>query len=245
MAHAHQRECRFAFKEDPHTSVFLCAHVAQGADVLYVSHDADGDWQFLCGAIHDPEKGDEPVIQCLEHIVARDPSLNELAGLCSSHRAERKSADSPWAITDEAEEFIQSAVRGHGWAVQLIAPGDDEPGFAYTVGLFRSFGHPELIVFGLPDEVAHAVLNEFGERARAGAELRSGDRIPEVLEHYDVLVRGVRHAESFRCHVGYALSFYQGAEFPLLQVVWPDKEGRFPGDADAAEFLAASQPLLP
>ncbi|MFN7132177.1 MAG: hypothetical protein ACK4N5_08845, partial [Myxococcales bacterium] len=71
MAHDHRPAEQFAFTEDRHRPVFLCAHVASGAPVLYVSHDEDGDWQFLCGADeHDPQRGDGPVLKCLEHIVA-------------------------------------------------------------------------------------------------------------------------------------------------------------------------------
>jgi hypothetical protein len=55
---------------------------------------------------------------------------------------------------------------------------------------------------------------------------------PEVLaSHYDAFV-------------GQALRFYSGASFPLLQCVWPDKNGRFPWAKEAAAGFVAAQPLL-
>jgi hypothetical protein len=39
--------------------------------------------------------------------------------------------------------------------------------------------------------------------------------------------------------------FYRGWEFPLLQLMWPDRDGRFPGERGAATGLARQQPLLP
>jgi hypothetical protein len=50
---------RFEFDEARNTMVFVCARVRDGAPVLWVSHDENGDWQFLCGGDHsDPETGD-------------------------------------------------------------------------------------------------------------------------------------------------------------------------------------------
>ncbi len=50
---AHREAERFDFDEERHTGVYVCARVAQGSPILYVSHDADGDWQFLCGGTHE------------------------------------------------------------------------------------------------------------------------------------------------------------------------------------------------
>jgi hypothetical protein len=59
-----------------------------------------------------------------------------------------------------------------------------------------------------------------------------------------VKLRPVRDPASYREHVGYARWFYRGDEFPLLQLVWPDKAGRFPGEPGANPALARQQPLL-
>jgi hypothetical protein len=47
--------------------------------------------------------------------------------------------------------------------------GDDEgPGFAFTIGLYQRFRHPELLVFGLPLDTMHLMLNGAGEAGGAG-----------------------------------------------------------------------------
>jgi hypothetical protein len=66
-----------------------------------------------------------------------------------------------------------------------------------------------------------------------------------VVEGYSVRLRKVQALKSYREHVGYSMWFYGGPEFPLLQVVWPDKHGRFPGDPGALAAIATQQPLLP
>lgn len=43
----------FPFKDSPNTACFTCCHVLnQNKPILYISHDDDGYWQFLCGQNH-------------------------------------------------------------------------------------------------------------------------------------------------------------------------------------------------
>lgn len=103
MAHDHPKAEHFAFREDRHTGVYICSRVAAGMPVLHVSHDGDGDWQFLCGGDHEDGGDDGPMFVCLEHVVARDPSINELAAMCTRSRAQRSGLDDEWTIVDERE----------------------------------------------------------------------------------------------------------------------------------------------
>ncbi|HYO66953.1 MAG TPA: DUF4262 domain-containing protein, partial [Archangium sp.] len=128
---------------------------------------------------------------------------------------------------DRADAFIERHVRDTGWAVQLIpeGEGDDEPAFAYTTGLFHNYGHAELIIFGLALEDMHVMLNDCGELVKSGRKLEPGQKLGDILaEGYDVLFREVKDPQSYRQHVGYALAFYKGRDFPLLQVLWPDAQ---------------------
>lgn len=72
-----------------------------------------------------------------------------------------------------------------------------------------------------------------------------GQRVAEIIEGDDVRFRPVRERESYAEHVGCALWFYDGTWFPLLQLVWPDRQGRFPDEAGFDESFRKGQPLLP
>jgi hypothetical protein len=91
----------------------------------------------------------------------------------------------------------------------------------------------------------HAMLNNCGHLIKTGEKPPVGTPFAEVLDDYKVLLREVRARNSYDAHVGYAIWFNGGREFPLLQLVWPDKEGRFPGDPGTSPGLAKQQPLLP
>ena len=97
MAHRVPRE--FRFKEQRNARVFVCDRVVSGGAILYVSHDEDGDWQFLCGAEHGEAFPEDPGhVGCLECVVAGDESLNEIAGLPSGGVAMRDATTSAWEI---------------------------------------------------------------------------------------------------------------------------------------------------
>ena len=236
----------FDFAQPRNLGVFTCKRVLDGAPIVRVTHDKDGDWSFLCDGDHDDATVDRLLIMGLEEIVTRDPTLNQLASLGCSERAERSAPTEPWAIVDESEEFIRHHVATTGWAVEYVLAGDDEaPSFAYTVGLYRNFGHPEIILFGLQPDVAQGVLNGCGHRVAGGVSLPLDTEVSDVLDDYPVRFRAVNDTASYQAHVTYALWFYDGAPFPLVQLVWPTKSGCFPDAPDAEPWFRQLQPLLP
>ncbi len=143
------------------------------------------------------------------------------------------------------EDEIQEVFDRHGLFVMIVAADDEHPGFAYTIGLHRRHRHPELIVVGLRHEVMHAMLNDCGDRVAAGDPLPVDLPVAGILDAVDVRLRRVRAPDSYDEHVGYAIWFNGGRDFPLLQLVYPDLEGRFPGEPGVNPALAAQQPLLP
>jgi len=101
----HEAAELFLFAEDRHLRVYACENVwDKGADVLNVFHDEDGDWQFLCGGDHDDDEAAERIrILCLDHIPARDASINSVSKLPRGGFAVRSSKGEPWFIrSDEA-----------------------------------------------------------------------------------------------------------------------------------------------
>jgi Domain of unknown function (DUF4262) len=147
---------------------------------------------------------------------------------------------------DEADGQLLHDVETHGWhIVHVGVPIGEEstgPGWSYSVGLFRTFGHPEFIIVGIPPSAAEAVINDLGSRVKDGQRFRTGTRDADVLENYEVCFISMR-MDQYRAHLGYALWFYCGMAFPVLQVVWPDRSGHFPWDSEWM-LDALIQPVL-
>ncbi|HEX5054222.1 MAG TPA: DUF4262 domain-containing protein [Planctomycetota bacterium] len=116
-------------------------------------------------------------------------------------------------------------------------------GFSFTVGLWHNFEQPEVIVFGLPDEVAHDLLNAVADEADEGRRFLADSRHEGLLENYSVRFLAVPRS-AYADHFGAASWAYEGEEFPAVQLVWPDKQGRWPWDAEAREAFRCGQPVL-
>ena len=141
-----------------------------------------------------------------------------------------------------AEQRVHDDVHQFGWHVIKVPDGDPE--FAYTIGLFRTFGHPELFIIGLPvADVAHPVLNTLGDEVRAGRRFAPGETSDAALAGYDVTFRHVPPT-AYREHLGWALWYYSGEPFPVLQVVYPDRHGHWPWAPEASDDFRAFQPVL-
>lgn len=139
---------------------------------------------------------------------------------------------------DQWEAQVTSTIRRHGWFIQYVGgdvcsrpgcpcPPADGPPFAYTVGLF-GMNHPELLVFGVPPQAAAAILNVLGEHVRSGGSLLPGIEVP--VEGWDrkVILEVVPNPGEI---VFTANDFYRRPDehsVPVLQISYPDDEGRFP-----------------
>lgn len=245
---SHLRAERFAFTLPRETAIVTCQRVVDGAPVQLVARDTEGDWQFLCGGDHgdDDAGGDSALLHCLECTVARDPSLNEVADLCPGEIATRETVGAAWTREDHSGDELQAIIDEYGWSVQHVEAGEspDEPAFSYTIGLWKGFEHPDLIVVGLPQEIAHGVLNQVGERIRGGEQV-SLDEDLDWIGPYPIRFRQVMTRASYQEYVGRGLDYYEGQPFPLLQLLWTDKERRFPGDPGTTESFNRAQPILP
>ena len=87
---------KFSFADVPNTACFTCSHVLErGKPILYVSHDEDGYWQFLCGGHH---KEEDARIISLASILNIDETMGDLAGLDYGQYAEAKDMESDWIV---------------------------------------------------------------------------------------------------------------------------------------------------
>ncbi len=140
--------------------------------------------------------------------------------------------------------WVASTVGEHGWAISGRHGDEVAPPWAYSVGMWLSCQAPELVLCGLPVENAASIINAIGARVADGAEFGPDD----VLEDVCPAPLTFRPVEpSWRAADGLlAISdaFYGLVRPPYLQVVWSDKEGRFPWERGFAAAFDRLQPLL-
>lgn len=140
--------------------------------------------------------------------------------------------------TDDYLTRVTDTIERHGWAVQGVLPnvGDTDPPFSYTVGL-TNFGHPEIIVFGVdPRDAGIALLNNLGERVRAGRSFSHGEVPRNLLSGgYEPILISVLDLSRLTV----AQRIYES--ITALQLVLPDKGNRLPWHAG---YTMDWQPVL-
>lgn len=144
---------------------------------------------------------------------------------------------------DESDRKLLSDINRVGWHVVMIPEEDGTPGWSFSVGLFKTFGHPEVVVFGLPLELSQEVINGLGTEIKKGTMFESGKEYSEILEGVQCTFRPV-DLRWYRPFLGYAGWYYRSFEFPVLQCIWPDKEQNYPWEPRFKIAWLWAQPLL-
>lgn len=143
------------------------------------------------------------------------------------------------------ERSVVANVANYGWHCTSVSctQDGDEPTFSYTVGLFHSYRQPEFIIFGLDATVAYSILKILADAAAAGKMYALDSSCDALVENYECVFVEVPKAH-FNDYVFSALWFYAGHDFPLYQVVWPDREGRYPWNESSERDPQHEQPVL-
>jgi len=141
------------------------------------------------------------------------------------------------------ERKVLSDVAEEGVHIVHVPRTDDSAAFSATIGLFYQFEHPEVIVFGLPEEVADDLLNAVTDAADDGRRFKHAENHENLLVGYPVRFLSVP-GDKVAAYMGTAQWAYAGAEFPVLQLVWPDKQHRWPWQEGVREIFRESQPII-
>lgn len=146
--------------------------------------------------------------------------------------------------SDEEElSLINGNIEQYGCHLIVIEADNYLPAFVYSIGLYQKFGQPDIICIGLKTEVAAATINHACELIKNGETLQTKKPYADFLSGYDIQFIEVAK-EYYRDYVGYASCFYQSSEFPLWQLVWPDKQHNYPWDTGFNPAWKFQQPLL-
>src|SRR5438045_2496639 len=131
---------------------------------------------------------------------------------------------------DARKRRVLRNVDEHGCHIAFIRELDGLPAFAYSVGLYHNFHHPEIFISGLPVEAMTQALNRLAEKIRAGKMYDAGCDFPGVLEGVDCRFHLV-HSHWQMLFLDVAGWFYEAEDFPVLQCVWSDRQRNYPWSA--------------
>jgi hypothetical protein len=132
---------------------------------------------------------------------------------------------------------LRALIAEHGWAVHHVVGPDPAQCLSHTVGLTAQL-HPEIVMTGLPPEVAHAFLNIAGRIVvREHGHFAAGEEATTLADGRAFPVIAVTDTSRLTA----VASLY--GDVRAVQVVWTDSRGNRPWDPGWAN-PRGSQPLL-
>ena len=145
--------------------------------------------------------------------------------------------------TPELNKKILSDIEAYGWHVIKIPKDDIGPSYAHSIGFFQTFSHPEIIIIGLEIDTLHFIVNRLGDAIREGLVFESGQFYTNIIEGLDCFITNV-DTKYYSEYAGYAELFYQEADFPLQQCIYPTISSIYPWQANWPIELKSIQPVL-
>jgi len=140
-------------------------------------------------------------------------------------------------------EWFVSNIEKHGLAVIMVESTDYLPSFAYSVGLWQKYNHPEIICFGLTTKLLHKIINDVAEIIKTGTKLESHNTYLNIFKESRAEFLNV-DKRNIGDYFVYAIEYYKTKEFPALQLVWTDLMDRFPWEKNFEKEFKYKQPLL-
>ena len=145
---------------------------------------------------------------------------------------------------DEFEEKAISDINEYGLHILNVMEEGDLPGFSYSVGLWHTYKHPEILIIGLKNELAMWILNEIAGRIKKDREkFQPQKRYDGFIENHECEFITVSQ-KHYKEYVGWNLWLNKGGDFPLMQCVWPTTDGIFPNEENAPDWFKDWQPVL-
>lgn len=130
-----------------------------------------------------------------------------------------------------------------GLQVIMVDSTSYSPSFAYSIGLWESYNHPEIICFGLPKDLGHAIINDVAEIIKNGEKINEQKIYTDIFKDSRAAFLKVDQ-RNIDDYFGAALNFYQENSFDALQLVWTDRNDRLPWEENFEEEFLFKQPLL-
>lgn len=145
-------------------------------------------------------------------------------------------------------EKIEWMIETDGWALEPVAPEADHepprPSYAYTIGVPDLVGFPDVAVFGLTPVAAKGLIGLVVDARRGGTEIPLGVELLGLLDNDLRCLFAPIAAELLPTWFATATAWYRGVDSPMVQLVYPDRNGFLPYESGFDRRLRLAQPLI-
>lgn len=145
----------------------------------------------------------------------------------------------------KSDKRLLAVIKKHGFhIITVIDPEEIEPRFTYSIGLTKSFGIPEVIIFAVTAELGIAMAWKYKEMATDGTKFKPGNMYDGLIGgDFPVCIGSVRKPAREEL-MTYACWYYGSSDFRALQIVIPTTTGIWPWEPEASDWFRENQPIL-
>src|SRR5688572_14122973 len=144
---------------------------------------------------------------------------------------------------DELLVQTKTNITKYGLQVIMVNGSNYSPSFAYSIGLFETYGQAEIICFGLPEKLGHEIINDVADLMKSGETIKAYTNYDNIFKDSRAEFLSVDN-RNIDDYFGVALNYYNTTKFPALQLVWTDRKDKLPWESGFEEEFIHKQPLL-
>ena len=145
-------------------------------------------------------------------------------------------------------EKIEWMIETDGFAVEPVAPDptSDPPraGYTYTIGFPDHAGFADVVVFGLTPVAARGLIGLVADALHGGTEIPLGVEVVGLLDNELRACFAPVDLGEWGALFATAASWYRRADFAVVQLIYPDRNGFMPYEPGFDHRLRFAQPVI-
>ena len=151
---------------------------------------------------------------------------------------------------DDKDRRLFRDVLECGCHIVAIEDSPHAPEFCFSIGFFINLQHPEFFVMGMSSNTAGRIINRLFRSVEGGHRFSEDEKIADLFDDERLGILKPFPKSLYFDYLGYACWFYRSLtffppplepKFPVLQLFWPDKAGRYPFEAGCHPSAVAAQ----
>lgn len=163
----------------------------------------------------------------------------------------------PTPENDSDRKAFQDVLADGCHILGIVPDSDAPPGlpsYSFSIGFYLNLLHPEIVVSGLSNQLSASIMNDIFAYCEEGRAITEGQSVSCSVDGKDVrFLARTFPREKFPDFLGYANWFYRSLlfrrkpsmnnEYPVIQLLWPDPEGKYPGQKGCRKSVEKAQLL--
>ena len=128
---------------------------------------------------------------------------------------------------------LSDCIERNGWSSMMEYNGGVMNKTFYTIGLWHTFKHPEIVITGMQAKYCHTITHNMVHDIIEGAVVEPNTITYDIIVNIDTgkpfRTAFIHTTELYKeTELSFANMFYVEREYQAVQFIWPDREGVLP-----------------